>query len=130
MFKKIEKPAACEMRSVIRFLNARNKKPADIHHQLCKVYGEHAMNDVNMCMIIRGAPDRVLLMICCVQWKRRFKKTDDSPFRHFLCILNKLLRTLLHEILSDKFRFRNLCVRWVAKLLTDGHKMKEATWHA
>jgi hypothetical protein len=45
MFKKIEKPAACEMRSVIHFLNARNMKPADIHRQLCGVYGEHAMSD-------------------------------------------------------------------------------------
>jgi hypothetical protein len=31
MFKKIEKPAACEMRSVIRFLNTKNTKPAEIH---------------------------------------------------------------------------------------------------
>jgi hypothetical protein len=38
-------PAACEMQSVIRFLNARNMKPADIHHQLCEVYGEHAVSD-------------------------------------------------------------------------------------
>jgi hypothetical protein len=45
MFKKIEKTAACELRSVMRFLNARNMKPTDIHHQLCEVYGEHAMSD-------------------------------------------------------------------------------------
>jgi hypothetical protein len=45
MFKKIEKPAACEMRSVILFLSARNVKPADIHGQLCEVYEEHTMGD-------------------------------------------------------------------------------------
>jgi len=44
MIKKIEIPAACEMRSVIRFLNAMNMKPAEIHRQLCDVYGEHAMS--------------------------------------------------------------------------------------
>jgi len=44
MFKKIENRAACEMLSVIRFLNAKNMKPAEIHHQLCDVYGEHAMS--------------------------------------------------------------------------------------
>ena len=43
MFKKREPPAACEMRSVIRFLNAKNMKPAEIC-QLCDVYGEHAMS--------------------------------------------------------------------------------------
>jgi hypothetical protein len=45
MFKKIEKPATGEMRSVIRFLNARNMTLADIHRQLCKMYEEHAMSD-------------------------------------------------------------------------------------
>jgi transposase len=45
MFKNIEKPTACEMRSLIRFLNARNMKQVDIHRQLCEVYGEHTMSD-------------------------------------------------------------------------------------
>ena len=45
MFKMIERPADCEIRSVIRFLNARNVKPADIHRQICEVYGKNAMSD-------------------------------------------------------------------------------------
>jgi len=32
------------MRSVIRFLNAKDMKPAEIHRELCDVYGEHAMS--------------------------------------------------------------------------------------
>ena len=32
------------MQSVIHFLNAKNMKPAEIHHQLCDVYGKHAMS--------------------------------------------------------------------------------------
>ena len=51
MFKKIETPAACEMRSVICFLNAKNMKPAEIHRQLCDVYGEHSMSSS---MVPRG----------------------------------------------------------------------------
>ena len=43
MFKKIQNPAACEMRSVIRFLNAKNMTPAEIHRQVCDVYGEQAV---------------------------------------------------------------------------------------
>jgi len=43
MFKKIENPAACEMRSVICFLNVKNMKPPEICH-LCDFYGEHAMS--------------------------------------------------------------------------------------
>ena len=47
--------------------------PAEIHRQLCDVYGEHAMSssvvqrwvqlfneDVRMCMVICGAADSVL----------------------------------------------------------------------
>jgi len=44
MFKKIENPAEYEMRSVIRFLNAKNMTPAEIHRKLCDVCGEHAMS--------------------------------------------------------------------------------------
>jgi hypothetical protein len=64
MFKKTEKPAAC-------FLNARNMKPADIHCQLCEVYGEHATSDsvvktwvrhfkgAKMCVMIHGASNHL-----------------------------------------------------------------------
>ena len=45
MFKTIEEVADCEIRSVIRFLKARNVLPSEIHHQNCQVYGDNAMSD-------------------------------------------------------------------------------------
>jgi len=45
MFKTIEVAADCEIRSVIRFLNAWNVLPSEIHHQICQVYGDNAMSD-------------------------------------------------------------------------------------
>ena len=45
MFKTIEGTVHCEIRSVIRFLNARNVLPSEIHHQICQVYGDNAMSD-------------------------------------------------------------------------------------
>jgi len=45
MFKTIEGTADCEIRSVIRFLNARNVLPSEIHYQICQVYGDNAMSD-------------------------------------------------------------------------------------
>jgi len=45
MFKTIEGVADCEIRSVIRFLKARNVLPSEIHHQICQVYGGNAMSD-------------------------------------------------------------------------------------
>jgi hypothetical protein len=59
-----------------------------------------------------------------IQENRRF--TISSPSLHF----PQISRSLLHEIVSDKLRFRKLCSRWLSKLLTDEHKMKQATWHA
>jgi len=41
MFKKIENPAACEMWSVICFLEVKDTTLTEIHCQLCDVYGEH-----------------------------------------------------------------------------------------
>jgi hypothetical protein len=107
------------------------------------VWREHAMSDSmirrwmrhfnegpEMCMMIRGATDRLWLMkIWCVQWKRRFKRTGftiSSLSLHF----PQISRSRLHEILSDKLRFRKFCSRRVLKMLTDEHKMKQATWHA
>ena len=45
MFKTTEGAADCEMRYVIRFLNARNVLPSEIHHQICQVYGDNGISD-------------------------------------------------------------------------------------
>jgi len=45
MFKTVEGAADCEIRSVIRFLNARNVLPSEIHHHICQVYSDNAMSD-------------------------------------------------------------------------------------
>ncbi|GFV50504.1 HTH_48 domain-containing protein [Trichonephila clavipes] len=45
MFKLIESPAKCEVRSVIYFLTARNMSAADIHRQITEVYGTETMSD-------------------------------------------------------------------------------------
>jgi hypothetical protein len=59
-----------------------------------------------MCMMIGGAADRVWLMkIWCVQWEEK----------------------ILHEIVCGKLCFRKLCLCWLLKMLTDEHKMKQAT---
>ena len=39
MAAPIQSPAKCEVRSVIRFLNAKGERPAEIHKQIFAVYG-------------------------------------------------------------------------------------------
>jgi len=45
MFKTIEGATDCEIRSVIRFLNARNVLLSESHHKICQVCGDNAMSD-------------------------------------------------------------------------------------
>ena len=45
MFKTMEEAANCEIQCGIRFSNARNVLPSEIHHQICQVYGDNAMCD-------------------------------------------------------------------------------------
>ena len=45
MLKTTEGAADFEIRSVIRFLKATNVLPIEIHHKICKVYGDNAMSD-------------------------------------------------------------------------------------
>jgi hypothetical protein len=142
MFKKIEKPAVCEMLSVIHFLNARNMNPADIHRQLCEAYGEYAMSD-SMTRCVRhfneghenvhddrqsGRPsvvnqDLVRAVEEKIQENRQF--TISSLSLHF----PQISWSLLHEIVSDKLCFQKLCSCWVKMMLMDEHKMKQAMWH-
>jgi len=43
----IQSPAKCEVRSVIRFLNAKFERPAEIHKQIVAIYG-NVMNRQNV----------------------------------------------------------------------------------
>ncbi|GBN32494.1 hypothetical protein AVEN_89338-1 [Araneus ventricosus] len=45
MFKTIDWPASCEIRAVIKFLNARNVRPCEIYRQISENCGENAMNE-------------------------------------------------------------------------------------
>jgi hypothetical protein len=39
MAAPIRSPAECEVRSIIRFLNGKSERPAEIHKQIVAVYG-------------------------------------------------------------------------------------------
>jgi 2-succinyl-5-enolpyruvyl-6-hydroxy-3-cyclohexene-1-carboxylate synthase len=47
MAAPLQSPANCEVRSVIRFLNAKGERPAEIHKQIVSVYGD-VMNRQNV----------------------------------------------------------------------------------
>jgi len=47
MAAPIQSPAKCEVRSVVRFLNAKGERPAEIHKQIVAVY-VNVMNRQNV----------------------------------------------------------------------------------
>ena len=53
----ISTPTDCEVRGVIRFLQAENVRPCEIHQRLIAVYGEHVMNVVSVrkwCIMLKN----------------------------------------------------------------------------
>lgn len=138
MFKTIDRPASCEIRAVIKFLNARNVRPCEIYRQISETYGENAMSEGMVRKWVRmfnegrenvhdeersGRPSLITeeLVRCIdeqVRSNRRFTISDLSM--HF----QNISRSLLHEIVTEHLHYKKLCARWVPKTLTDVQKRK------
>ncbi|KAJ4429991.1 hypothetical protein ANN_22195 [Periplaneta americana] len=88
----IPSPAACEVRSVIKFFNAQSIAPIEIHWQLCQVYGSNIMS-------------KQMLVRQCIMENRRFTITELSS--HF----PQISRSLLHEIVTKHLLFKKVCAR-------------------
>lgn len=132
----IENAAACEIRSVIRFLNAKKVKPSEIYRQICEVYGQTAMSDSMVRRWVRqfnegrdqvhdeercGRPSLVtdeLVHAIEEKLKQNRKFTISALAMEF----PQISRSLIHEIVNEKLKFRKLCSRWVPKILTEQHK--------
>jgi len=101
MFKAIEGTADSEIRSVIRFLNARNVQPSEIYHQICQVYGDNA---------ISGGMVR--------KWVRMFNEGrenvhDDAQSGRPSLVNDDLLRKVNERVLDDKlFKISDLSLHF------------------
>jgi hypothetical protein len=63
MSMKIENPASCEIRSVMRFFNAKNVCQAEIYRHVCEVYGENAMSDGVGCSVKGGRMSTMMIEV-------------------------------------------------------------------
>ena len=63
----IPTPADCEMRSVIKFLNAQSIAPIEIHRQLCQVYG-HTQVDGQHIFCRRSAARCLVIHLIALTW--------------------------------------------------------------
>ncbi|GBL93622.1 hypothetical protein AVEN_25621-1 [Araneus ventricosus] len=138
MFKTIADPTDCEVRSVIRFLNAKNVKPAEIHRQLVEIYGENAMTDGMVRKWVRQFNDgRTNVHDEARSWRpsvvsdglvakvnKKIRENSRFTIRMLCDEFPQISKTVLHGIVINRLNYRKLCSRWVPKMLTDVHKTK------
>ncbi|UYV75781.1 hypothetical protein LAZ67_13001329 [Cordylochernes scorpioides] len=129
----LSSPAKCELRSVIRFLNAKNNSPVEIHRQLVEVYGEKCMDIKNVRKWCRefnegrinvhdeqrsgrpSLPESTVARIDeMVHANRRITLEEiedglNEDCSHFS----------VHKIVSETLGYRKVSARWVDKWLKE-----------
>ncbi|GBN84957.1 hypothetical protein AVEN_48650-1 [Araneus ventricosus] len=138
MFKTIADPADCEVRSVIRFLNARKVKPAEIRRQLVEIYSENVMTDGMVRKWVRqfndgrtsvhdearsGRPS-VVNDGLFAKVNEKIRENRRFTIRMLFDEFPQISKTVLHEIVTNLLNYHKLCSRWFPKMLTDVHKTK------
>ena len=127
-------PARCEVRAVIRFLNAKGVKPIEIHRQLTEGYGESCMDVKNVRKWCReftagrteihdeersGRPSISDETVAKVEQIMR----QDRRITLDLCILiPEVSRSTIGRTLTEKLEYRKVCARWVPRMLTEDHQ--------
>ncbi|GBM73958.1 hypothetical protein AVEN_29620-1 [Araneus ventricosus] len=134
MCAAIENPAKCGVLGVIRFLWAKILSAADIHRELCAVYG--VMSEGVVRQWVRFFKDRRTNIHDESQSGRPsvvnadlIKEIDEKIrlLRNFTIFqlsehLPNLSRTVLYETVTGKLGYRKFCARWVPKMITEIHK--------
>ncbi|GBN35367.1 hypothetical protein AVEN_205533-1 [Araneus ventricosus] len=134
----IADPADCEVRSVERFLNAKNVKPAEILRQLVEIYGGNVMPDemvrkwvrqfndgrTNVHDEARSGRHSVVNGGLVVKVNEKIRENRRFTIRILFDDFPQISKTVLHEIVTNRLNYRKLCSRWVPKMLTDEHKTK------
>lgn len=134
----IDSPAKCELRSVIRFLQAEGNSAAEIHRRMSRVYGESFISDGvvrEWCRKFKDgrtdvhdeggqgrksvATDNLVQRVDEeVRGNRRFTINDLS------IKFPEVSRSSLYTIVTEHLGYRKICARWVPKMLTDNHKTR------
>jgi hypothetical protein len=129
------------VRSVIRFLNAKNSSPAEIYRQIVEVYGEGVMNEESVrkwCRLFNSGRTNVhdearsgrLSVITDeltkrvddhIRANRRF--TTDELHEAF----PEVSHSVIYEIVIERLRYVKICARWVPRGQRDCHSLVEWT---
>lgn len=136
MAAKIVDPANCEVRSVIRFLCAKGSSAAEIHRELCLVYGPTVMSEGKVRQWCRNfkngrtnVHDEKRSGRPSIQTDEIVSQVDQTLRSDRRLTISGLAdkfpqlgRTTVYNIVTENLAYRKLCARWVPKMLTDHHK--------
>ena len=134
----INNPTSFEVHAVIWFSLARNNNAAEIHGQLCEVYGLNVMSDSKVrhwCHLFKegrmnvhgeersGRPSVITDNLAekvntAIRGNRCFTISEMSLEFPWVS------RSVIYNIVSEKLGYKKPCARWVPKMLTDEHKQK------
>lgn len=128
-------PASCELRSVIRFLAAKEKSAKEIHEELCQVYGEEYMSSGMVRRWVRdfkngrtdvhdearaGRPsvsDETIANVEAAMLEDR-----RVTVRELCEKIPEVSKTTIDKILTEHLGYSKVCARWVPKMLTADHQ--------
>ncbi|GBN89920.1 hypothetical protein AVEN_255320-1 [Araneus ventricosus] len=125
MFKTISYSADCEVRSVIRFLNAKKVNPAEIHCQLVEIYDEHVLTDgmvlkwvpqfnvgrTNVHDEARSGRPSVVSDGLVPKVNEKIRENRRFTIRMLFDEFPQISKTVLHEIVTNRLNYRKLCSR-------------------
>ena len=125
----ISNPADCEVRGVIRFLQAEKVRLCEIHQRLVVVYGEHVMNAASVrkwcIMITNGRKDvhdaeksgRPAVITDALKEKVNRIIRENRHFTisevHEKC--PEVSRALVYQIVTKHLHYRKICARWARR---------------
>ena len=129
MDAQISNPADCEVRGVIRFLQAENVRPIEIHRRLVAVYGEQVMNAANVrkwcIMFTNGRTDvhdaersgRPSVITDALKKKvnRIIRENRNFTISEIYKKCPEVSRAVLHQIVTEHLRYHKIGERWEAK---------------
>ncbi|GFU70086.1 uncharacterized protein TNCV_2752211 [Trichonephila clavipes] len=123
----IPSPAACEVRSVIKFLNAQSIAPIEIHRQLCQVYGLNIMSkqmERRWCRQFSEGRESVHDEECSGRSplvnvdifelvKQRVMENHRFTIKELRSQFQQISRSLLHEIVTKHLLFKNCSKKFI-----------------
>lgn len=125
-----------EVRSVIRFLHAKGKKPAEIHRELVEVYGNNVLSRKQVWCWCRefdngrtditdehrsGRPSTSASDQNICQVEGMIREDRRITLSHIAEVLN-ISYGSVHRIVHNTLGYRKVCAHWVPRNLTETDK--------